>query len=175
MLGRESCLTLLGKLLMLTVVGASNAVWAFETDANNGFEAHKRGEFESAWETLEPLAARGHPAAQRVVGIMLLLGQGLERDPPQAARWLKGAATRGDTQAQELLSYMHNEGLGVDQDPVLAYVWLKLAATGDTAPEKMPGIQAMIARLMGRMDNDQRNRARHMSRQYYERYAKPFR
>jgi TPR repeat protein len=175
MFRRESCLSLLGRLLLPAFVVICNPVWGFESAQSSGFEAYKRGEYEAAWQQLEPLAARGNAQAQRVVGIMYLLGQGLEKDLPQAALWLKGAAMRGDSQAQELLSYMYNEGLGVPQDPVLAYVWLKLAATSDTTSEKMGGMQAAIARLMGGMDNAQRSRARQMSRQYYDRYAKPFR
>ena len=159
----------------MVLLATYGAAWGTEAVQSDGFEAYQNGDYHSAWQLLEPLAARGDAQAQRVVGVMYLLGQGLEKDAPQAARWLKGAATRGDPKAQELLSYMHNEGLGVSQDVVLAYVWLKLATTADTTPEQMQGMQNMIARLTGRMDSNQRNRARQMSREYYERYAKPFR
>jgi len=139
-----------------------------------GLSAYRQGDYAKAMELLDLPARRGNVDAQRTLGIMHLLGKGTPRDPASAARWIRGAASLGDPHAQELLSYMHNQGLGVPQDYIMAYVWLKLAIVQMPDPKREQVRQAAIARLMTLIPRAEHGRARHLSRQYYNRHVKPF-
>jgi TPR repeat protein len=139
-----------------------------------GIAAYQAGEYDTALSLLELPAARGNFEAQRILGIMYLQGNGTAPNPAGAARWIRSAAHLGDAEAQELLSFMHNEGVGVPQDYVMAYVWLKLAMIQNHEPEREQARQSTIARLMTIMPKHDLNRARQLSRQYYNRHVKPF-
>ena len=163
------CMAFLGDAAVATEYGFDE-----QAEVSSGIEAYQRGDYESAIRLLKPPAGRGNVEAQRILGIMNLLGKGTVPDPSAAARWIQGAAILGDAQAQELLSFMHNQGVGVPQDYVLAYVWLKLAIIQNPDPDREQARQAAVARLMTLIPADQRGRARNLSRQYYNRHVKPF-
>jgi TPR repeat protein len=146
--------------------------WA--QDLSLGIEAYQAQAYEQAHDVLMPYAQRGEPEAQRLVGVMYLLGQGVEQDLEAAQRWIRGSAQLGNPQAQELLSFMYNRGAGLPRDPVQAYVWLKLASQRVSDPAHSDGIQTIIARLLGEMDEHDRKRARSLSRDYYYQYVAPF-
>jgi TPR repeat protein len=143
-------------------------------ELHSGIAAYQDGDYNAALELLEGPAGRGNVEAQRILGIMYLLGKGTATDPATAGRWIRGAAYLGDAQAQELLSFMHNQGVGVPQDYVMAYVWLKLAIIQNHEPDREQARQAAVARLMTLIPKQDRTRARNLSRQYYNRHVKPF-
>jgi TPR repeat protein len=143
-------------------------------DLLTGIEAYQTQQYARAYEILMPHAQTGEAEAQRLIGVMYMLGQGVEQDLATAARWVRGSAQLGNPQAQELLSFMYHRGAGVPQDPVQAYVWLKLASQRAVDPRHSEGIQATIGRLIGQMTQAERQRARAMSRQYYYQYVVPF-
>ena len=58
----------------------------------------------------------GHAPAQRVLGIMLLEGDQVEKNPLKAAKWLSAAADSGDLQACFTLALMYARGDGVTKD-----------------------------------------------------------
>jgi TPR repeat protein len=144
------------------------------TDLVSGVEAYQRQQYSTAYEILMPFAQTGESEAQRLIGVMYMLGQSVEQDLPTAARWVRGSAQLGNSQAQELLSFMYNRGAGVPQDAVQAYVWLKLASQRVTDAQHSEGMQATIGRLIGQMSPADRDRARAISRQYYYQYVVPF-
>ena len=45
-------------------------------------------------------AAQGNPSAQRVLGLMYLNGQGVQKDDAKAVAWFLKAAAQGDVDAQ---------------------------------------------------------------------------
>jgi uncharacterized protein len=75
-----------------------------------------------------PLAQRGDPHAQALLGFMYQYGRGIPQSYNLAVRWYIQAAEGGDANGQYLLGLMYDKGLGVGQDIVLAYKWLDLAA-----------------------------------------------
>lgn len=76
-----------------------------------------------------PLAEGGNPAAQFHLGMMLLMGRGLERDEEEGRFWLQQASRLGYPAAQLNLGNVYANGVGVTRDPVQALAWYTLAAT----------------------------------------------
>ena len=66
---------------------------------------------------------------------MYLDGNGCEKDPRQAARWLNLAAEKHHYAAQALLGYMLFSGQGVQQQRGRGLMWLTLAHDAATAPK----------------------------------------
>jgi TPR repeat protein len=73
-------------------------------------------------------ANQGEAAAQKDLGVMYYLGQGVPRDDAQAFEWFTRAAEQRDHVAQYFLGVMHAEGHAVPVDYVQARMWLGLAA-----------------------------------------------
>lgn len=69
----------------------------------------------------------GDPAAQFHLGQVYLDGLGTEKDPRQAARWLKLSADKGHNGAQALLGHMLIAGHGVPRQSARGLMWLTLA------------------------------------------------
>jgi len=69
----------------------------------DGIQAYEDGIFEMAHLHLEPLAERGFPQAQRLMGLMFRDGQGVGQDSYRAWSWLSKAAAIGDAEASAIL------------------------------------------------------------------------
>ena len=93
-----------------------------------GVEAYHRGDHAAALRAFRPLAGRGHAGAQVSLGNMYLQGQGVPRDPGQAAAWFLKAVWQGVAQAQANLGLMYARGDGVPEDSAEAVFWLRQAA-----------------------------------------------
>lgn len=93
----------------------------------DGLLAYHRGDPAVAFKIWEPLAQRGHPAAQYSLGVLYQQGEGVLRDLRLAAHWYRRAAQRGDPDAQLNLGLLYARGEGVRQDYVEAYKWFSLA------------------------------------------------
>lgn len=100
----------------------------------SGSAAFARNDYSTAARLLLPLAERGNPRAQAMVGFMFATGQGLPQAYDAAGYWYRLAAEQGDTTAQYLLGLAYDKGQGVPQDDVAAYKWLNLAAAN--APKR---------------------------------------
>jgi hypothetical protein len=77
------------------------------------------------------LAARaeaGDPKAQLQFGVAYLKGDGVERDPAAAIKWISKAADQGLVEAQYALGAMYHAGRGALQSFPLAFKWFELAA-----------------------------------------------
>ncbi len=63
-------------------------------DANlqAGFDAYKRGDYVTTLKKIGPLAKRGNISAQNLLGVMLMEGRGVAKDPVMALAWLTCAA-----------------------------------------------------------------------------------
>ncbi|WP_371360788.1 tetratricopeptide repeat protein [Afipia sp. GAS231] len=90
--------------------------------------AYTSGDFVKAVNALAPLALRGNPKAQAILGFMYENGFGAPQAYDAAAKLYMQAAIRGNPFAQRMLGLMYDKGHGVPQDFVLAYKWLNLAA-----------------------------------------------
>jgi len=76
-------------------------------------------------------AANGGDAqAQFILGNRYSLGQGVDEDLHEAARWWRKAAEQGHPGAQYNLGYAHMRGDGVPADPWASYLMFREAARG---------------------------------------------
>lgn len=73
-------------------------------------------------------AEQGKPEAQTDLGIMYATGDGVSKDPTEAAKWFRKAAEQGFARAQNNLGVMYEGGNGVPQDNVEAVKWFRAAA-----------------------------------------------
>lgn len=83
-----------------------------------------------------PLAERGNPQAQALLGFMYEYGRGVPQDYTTAVYWYRCAAEQDYSTAQYLLGLMYEKGLGVERSDTLAYAWLNLAAAHAPPPAK---------------------------------------
>jgi hypothetical protein len=112
------------------------AALAADSEARRLFEAGKRlylspgasydGSMAAAY--FERAALMGLAPAQRVLGIMMLEGDQVDKDLAKAAKWLSMAAEQGDPQACFRLALMSAQGDGVAKDWSKAYELLSRPA-----------------------------------------------
>lgn len=95
-----------------------------------GWSAYYRGDYETAFKELKPVAEKGHPAAQVNLGLLYEEGKGVERDYAKALTWYRRAAAQGYAEAQYRLGLFHETGKGVAGDPDAAVDWYRRAALG---------------------------------------------
>jgi TPR repeat protein len=95
-----------------------------------GVKAYDAGDYPRAYEIFRDLADND-VAAMRNVGLMLRKGEGVEKDPQGARKWLQRAAQAGLPTAQADLGEMLLNGEGGPPDPAAAMPWLELAATAN--------------------------------------------
>jgi uncharacterized protein len=94
----------------------------------DAFAAYDRGDYATAISIYRMLANQGDPYAQRALGIMYDMGQGMRQDYTEAMKWYRRAADQGDALAQNNLGLLHFNGEGVLQNYIQAHMWLSLAA-----------------------------------------------
>jgi localization factor PodJL len=73
-------------------------------------------------------ANTGNPAAETIIGLKYLDGQGIAADPVQALKWLQKAADAGQAVAQYRLGTMYERGQGVTANPASAAKWYQASA-----------------------------------------------
>jgi TPR repeat protein len=79
------------------------------------------------WENLKVMKAaaeKGDPEAQFLIGMQYKVGDGVNRDANEAARWLRSAAQAGHLEAQAAFGSLQAE----NGDPAEAVKWLRTAA-----------------------------------------------
>ena len=114
---------------------------------DDSYETAIYAEARSEW---EPLAEQGDATAQKNLGMMHYLGQGVAQDFSQAFEWLGKAASQGEDVAQLTLGVMYGEGQGVPQNKVEALKWLTLSqAQGNISADKR------LKDLIGEMNREQ--------------------
>lgn len=112
----------LGFLLLGSLACAESSA-AFE----RGVIARAGGDHASAAFHFLEAAEAGHPPAQRELGRLYLLGNGVERSGAQAARWLQRAAEKGDAEAMLLVGRLYAQGELVEASRIRARYWLEKA------------------------------------------------
>ena len=91
-------------------------------------DAYQTAVYAEARAEWEQQAAQGDMQSQRQLGVMYLLGQGLDPDYEMALDWFNKAAAQGEDIAQYQLGFIYAQGKGVDPDNVQAFMWYSLAA-----------------------------------------------
>ena len=107
--------------LILSVVLVS--VIPAQADFAAGKRAYEQADYPTALKEVRPLAERGNPEAQALLGVMYNLGRGVPLDLSQAEKWYKAAADQGNAQAECQLGSMY-----LRRDPARGLKLLKLSA-----------------------------------------------
>ncbi len=94
----------------------------------DGLDAYRNGDYETALRLWRPFADQGDAAAQYGLGLMYLNGEGVPQDDAEAVKWYRLAAEQGNADAQYRLGLMYDNGEGVPQDYAEAVKWYRLAA-----------------------------------------------
>ena len=93
-----------------------------------GRRAYAAGDYQKAFKIWEPLARQGDNGAQFFVGFLYETGQGVQKNPSEAVKWLSLSADQGMGDAQVRLSRLLYLGLGAPPDRVQAYKWAELSS-----------------------------------------------
>lgn len=99
-------------------------------DYEAGRAAYVAGDYEQAFQILEPLAEDGHSEAQKLLGVMYDYGHGVKTDPKQALEWYIKSAEQGDPAVQYQVGAKYFRGDGVARSFTEAARWWELAANG---------------------------------------------
>ncbi|WP_326483199.1 tetratricopeptide repeat protein, partial [Haemophilus influenzae] len=75
--------------------------WAdtLEQQFQQGLEATKRGDYQTAFKLWLPLAEQGNASIQFNLGLMYKKGQGIKQDDFEAVKWYRQAAEQGNAKA----------------------------------------------------------------------------
>jgi TPR repeat protein len=111
--------------ISLFVVGSMHTAHA--DGVRRATDAYERGDYAHTVHVLSPLALRGNPRAQALLGFMYENGFGVPQAYDAAADLYQKAAVQGDAFAQARLGLIYDKGHGVLQNVVLSYKWLDLA------------------------------------------------
>lgn len=103
-------------------------VHSFAGPYEDGIEAAKRGDYETALKTFRSLADDGDPQGQTGLGRMYQEGQGVPQDYAEAANWYRRAAEQGNAEGQYNLAVLYRTGQGVAKDFAEAMKWYEKAA-----------------------------------------------
>ena len=122
-------MTSIGLVGLAFVVGLGTIITKFqEKNIQDGVDAYKVEEYESAFEIFEPFAEKGNVLAQSYLGLMYEQGEGVPQDYVEAVKWYLRAAMQEDAWAQFNLGVMYYNGNGVPQDWSEAAKWFRIAA-----------------------------------------------
>ena len=151
--------------LMFTI---SIGVTAFGGQYEDAVAAYKRGDYETAYQLLKPLAQQGIPIAQYNLGVMYDNGKGVPQDYAEAMNWYRRAAEQGLADAQHNLGWVYFEGQGVPQDYILAHMWFSLAVSRFPASEGEKREQAVKDRdiVASKMTPAQTAEAQRLAREW---------
>ena len=87
-----------------------------------------------AWSWYRMAAKRQHARAALMLGLLAANGEGVAKNPAEAARWLAVASELGNAHAMFLLYNAYREGRGVEQDADKGLALLEEAAHHDYPP-----------------------------------------
>ena len=94
----------------------------------DGYAAYRAMDFGTAAETWRPLAEKGDPTAQYLLGNLYADGKGVARDDAAAFKWFRLAADQGNAAAQYNVAASYAAGVGVARNDVEAAGWFRRAA-----------------------------------------------
>ena len=122
-------------LLGASIFSFQSTAWAdtLEQQFQQGSEATTRGDYQTTFKFLLPLAEQGNALAQMMLGVMYAKGQGVKQDDVEAVKWYRKAAEQGYADAQAMLGFSYLLGQsGVQVNKSLAKEWFgKACDNGD--------------------------------------------
>ncbi|MBL6934976.1 MAG: sel1 repeat family protein [Alphaproteobacteria bacterium] len=126
-----------------------------------GYKAFTQGDFDTALREWKPLAEKGNPVAQTLLGLMYSSGDGVSQNHAEAVKWYLRAANQGVPDAQYNLGYMYSMGKGAPQDNIHAHMWSILAA--DKGNEEAVRLRDVTAEFMS---VEEISRAKRLAREW---------
>jgi TPR repeat protein len=120
----------------MVVLANTIALPAHADALGRGTAAFHHGDYVRAAQDLGPLAERGNPVAQGLLGFMYEHGFGVPQAYDAAFDFYCRGAAQGNPFAQAMLGLMYDKGHGVHGDYIQAYKWLNLAAAGSNGRER---------------------------------------
>ncbi|HHF3818741.1 tetratricopeptide repeat protein [Haemophilus influenzae] len=118
-----------------SVFSFQSTAWAdtLEQQFQQGSEATTRGDYQTTFKFLLPLAEQGNALAQMMLGVMYAKGLGVKQDDVEAVKWYRKAAEQGYADAQAMLGFSYLLGQsGVQVNKSLAKEWFgKACDNGD--------------------------------------------
>jgi TPR repeat protein len=121
---------LLAATLLLLVAPLS----AIASATDKAKDAIQKGDIKAALAELRPLAAKGDPNAQFLLGMLYDAGKGVKSNQTVAASWYRKAAEQNHLLGQLYLGVLLYSGEGVKQDYVEAARWFKAPADSGYEP-----------------------------------------
>ncbi|HIE2341481.1 TPA: tetratricopeptide repeat protein [Haemophilus influenzae] len=122
-------------LLGASIFSFQSTAWAdtLEQQFQQGSEATTRGDYQTTFKFLLPLAEQGNAEAQLMLGVMYARGIGVKQDGFEAVKWYRQAAEQGYANAQAILGFSYLLGQsGVQVNKSLAKEWFgKACDNGD--------------------------------------------
>ena len=112
-------------LLGASIFSFQSTAWAdtLEQQFQQGSEATTRGDYQTTFKFLLPLAEQGNAEAQLMLGVMYARGIGVKQDDFEAVKWYRQAAEQGYGGAQVMLGFSYLSGKGVQVNKSLAKEW----------------------------------------------------
>lgn len=130
---RKEMYRFLALFLLIFLVSTSCAIAPFE----EGRKAYEKGNYETAFRLMKPLADQGDVSSQYYLGIMYDEGKGVRQNYIEAMKWYRMAAEQGDARAQFNLGLLYYNGQGVPQNYSEAAKWYMKAAEGKIAQAQL--------------------------------------
>ncbi len=93
-----------------------------------GSQLYEGKDFGGAARIFGELANAGYAPAQMQLGYQYEFGEGLQRNPAEAAKWYRRSADQGYAAAQQNLGNLYEHGVGVNEDWVAAATWYRKGA-----------------------------------------------
>ena len=161
---------------MKSIIGCSLVLFlaltivpVYADDYQEGLDAFKRNDYETAFKKLKPFAKQGDAIAQFHLGEMYYTGQGVAWNNKEAAKWSRRSADQGNGKAQSFLASMYWFGHGVPKDNVSAYMWNSLAASsGDNSLSIV--VSSLRNIFAKKMTLDQIAEAQKLAREWMEKH-----
>jgi TPR repeat protein len=124
-------------------------------DLKPAFDALRAGDYAKAERILKPMADRKDVRAQFMLGAEVYGPLSPLKNLEKSVALLKDAAERGFPRAMAVYGGALADGAGVPQDKVEGYKFMALASR-----QKVPGIEAALARLAGELSDEELERAK---------------
>ena len=115
------------KVIALSLIVSFFPGMAFSNEFEDAVEAINRRDYKTAYKMMVPLAEKGKPAAQLVLGMMYFKGTGVEKSIIEADKWLIISEKLGQEAGKKNRIFMERQmSRGqIDKAHQLAQTWLE--------------------------------------------------
>jgi hypothetical protein len=127
-------------ILIAIVISLLGSVATHADAYDDAAEAHKQGDYLTAYKLWKPLAETGNESAQNNLGILYRDGEGITQNYVEAIKWFQRSADQGSAWGEYNLGMAYELGTGVPANQQEALKWYSLSANqGDSAAQTAIG------------------------------------